>query len=106
MSAPETVRVTVLDEPFAIQSEADADYTRHVALHVDNTLRTLRRGSPTLEPFSVAILGAMEITNDLFRARQGTSTLAEEAVARVDRLVEAIDRTLEREASLTGENTR
>jgi len=94
MNAPSSVRVSVLDESFAIQSEADSDYTNQVATHVDSTLRSLRRTSPTLEPFSTAVLGAMEITNDLFRARQELSAFAEEAIARVDRMVEAIDRTL------------
>ena len=93
------VRVTVLDEPFAIQSEAPADYTRRVASHVDTALRTLRQAAPTLEPFPTAVLGAMEITNDLFRARDELSALAEEAIERVGRLSDAIDRALEREAS-------
>jgi cell division protein ZapA (FtsZ GTPase activity inhibitor) len=107
MSAePRSVRVTVLDEPFAIRAEVGADYTRQVAAHVDATLRSLRQASPTLEPFPTAVLGAMEITNDLFRARTNVASLAEEAIARVDRMVEAIDRTLEREASLTEETTR
>lgn len=105
-ASPRTVRVTVLDEPFSIRSDVGNDYTRQVAAHVDATLRSLRQGSPTLEPFPTAVLGAMEITNDLFRARSHVASLAEEAIARVDRMVEAIDRTLEREASLTEETTR
>lgn len=105
-ASPRSVRVTVLDEPFAIQSDVGQDYTRQVAAHVDSTLRSLRQASPTLEPFPTAVLGAMEITNDLFRARRSVANLAEEAIARIDVVVEAIDRTLEREASLTEEKTR
>jgi cell division protein ZapA (FtsZ GTPase activity inhibitor) len=98
--------VTVLDEPFAIQSEAEPDYTRRVAAHVDATLRTLRRTTPALEAFPTAVLGAMEITNDLFRARDSIAALAQEAIVRVDSLAGAIDETLDTEALLTEEDAR
>lgn len=90
-----TTRVTVLDEPFGIRSEADPDYTRRVAAHVDERLRTLRGSSPALEPFPVAVLGAMEITDDLFRSREGSGTALRDAVYRVERLVARIDGALE-----------
>ncbi|MBW3661058.1 MAG: cell division protein ZapA [Gemmatimonadetes bacterium] len=91
----ETTRVTVLDEPFGIRSEADPDYTRRVAAHVDGRLRALRKSSPALEPFPVAVLGAMEITDDLFRSREAIGTAMHDAVYRIERLVGRIDRALE-----------
>lgn len=90
-----TTRVTVLDEPFGIRSAADPEYTRRVAAHVDERLRSLRRSSPGLEPFPVAVLGAMEITDDLFRSREEVGTTMRDAVYRVERLVGKIDRALE-----------
>ncbi len=66
----DAVKVTVLDEQFRIRSEADEEYTRRVASHVDAALRELRRAVPTLEPFQTAVLGAMEISDELFRAGQ------------------------------------
>ncbi len=102
---PSSIRVTILGESFPIQSEADEEYTRRVAGHVDATLRSLRKGKPSLEPFPTAVLGAMEITSDLFRTREGSATLAQETVVRMNRMVEAIDRALEKEASLTDGDT-
>lgn len=104
--AGHATRVTVLDEPFAIRSEAPADYTRRVAAHVDTTLRTLRQASPALEPFPTAVLGAMEITNDLFRSRDALEALAEDAIARFERMSGAIDEALEREVELTERDAR
>lgn len=101
-SAVSTTRVTVLDEPFGIRSAADAEYTRRVAAHVDGRLRALRRSSPGLEPFPVAVLGAMEITDDLFRSREATGTTMRDAVYRIERLVGKIDRTLESQQSRAG----
>lgn len=91
---PGTTKVTVLDEPFAIRSEASPEYTREVARHVDRTLRALRESAPTLEPFPTAVLGAMEITDELLRGRE-TRRSAEETVAeRIRRLSEALDAAL------------
>lgn len=92
--SPSPTRVTVLDEPFGIRSEADPDYTRKVAAHVDERLRRLRRSTPALEPFPVAVLGAMEITDDLFRAREASGTAVRDAVYRIERLIGRVDRTL------------
>ena len=102
----DAVRVTILGEPFGIRSEADPEYTRQVAAHVDSTLRALRQQGGSLEPFPTAVLGAMEITDELLRLRNDRAMLMEEAIARIDRTIEAIDATLNRETSLTEDETR
>jgi cell division protein ZapA len=95
-TTPGTTRVTILDEPFAIRSEADAEYTRRVAGHVDGSLRELREKMPGLEPFQAAVLGAMEITDELFRARQRQEQLEGDVAARIAKLAETIGETLKR----------
>ena len=85
-----TTRVTILDEPFAIRSEADADYTRRVAGHVDRSLRELRAKAPSMEPFQAAVLGAMEITDELFRLRERVAELEGDVASRVAGLADAI----------------
>ncbi|MFN2383925.1 MAG: cell division protein ZapA [Gemmatimonadota bacterium] len=93
-AAPAVTRVTVLDEPFGIQSAAEPEYTRRVASHVDGTLRALRQAVPTMEPFPTAVLGAMEITDALFRAREAAGLATEDLVARIERLTLAVDAVL------------
>ena len=95
----DAIRVTVLDEPFRIRSEADEEYTRRVAAHVDGALRELRRAAPTLEPFQAAVLGAMEISDELFRTREELAEISGDLVERIRRVEEAIDACLEREAT-------
>lgn len=91
-----TTRITILDEPFAIRSDEDAEYTRKVAAHVDRTLRDLRRASPGLEPFPVAVLGAMEITDRLLRSRERLGTAIDEMVYEIERLESRVDQALEK----------
>jgi cell division protein ZapA (FtsZ GTPase activity inhibitor) len=97
-----TIKVTILDEPFRLRSEADSEYTRDVAAHVDRTLRQLRSSAPTLEPFQTAALGAMEITDALFQARRMGAESLVEAVARVRGLEADLDGALAETAGLAG----
>jgi cell division protein ZapA (FtsZ GTPase activity inhibitor) len=90
----ESIKVTVLDEPFRLRSTADPEYTREVAAHVDRTLRGLRASAPTLEPFQTAVLGAMEITDALLRARRAGVEAVEEALERVRSLGGDLDAAL------------
>ncbi len=94
----DAIRVTVLDEPFRIRSEADEEYTRRVAAHVDAALRELRRAAPTLEPFQAAVLGAMEISDELFRTREELVEITGDLVERIRRVEDAIDACLESKA--------
>ena len=95
-TASGATRVTILDEPFAIRSEADADYTRRVASHVDRSLRELREKVPSMEPFQAAVLGAMEITDELFRLRERQAELEGEIADWIARLAEVVGEALER----------
>ena len=87
---PGTTRVTILDEPFAIRSEADPEYTRQVAGHVDSSLREIREKAPSMEPFQAAVLGAMEITDELFRARARHAELESEMAERIERGIKKV----------------
>ena len=108
--APGTTRVTILDEPFAIRSEADPEYTRQVAGHVDSSLREIRKKAPSMEPFQAAVLGAMEITDELFRARVREAELEGEMAERIGKLADAVGEALQKTAasspSKKGKETR
>jgi cell division protein ZapA len=95
-TTPGTTRVTILDEPFAIRSEAEEEYTRQVAGYVDRSLRELRAKTPSMEPFQTAVLGAMEVTDQLFRLRERQADLEGEFAARMARLADTIGETLKR----------
>jgi cell division protein ZapA len=91
--------VTILDEPFSIRSEADPEYTRRVAGHVDRSLREFRDKAPSMEPFQAAVLGAMEITDELFRIRERLARLEGEVATRIEELAATIGETLKRTGS-------
>jgi cell division protein ZapA len=74
-----TVTVEIAGDRHILRSDAPPEYTRAVAAHVDATVRAL---PPTLEPHRAAILAALSITDELFRAREEIQAVREESARR------------------------
>ena len=64
-----SVRVSILGDDYAIRTEASAAHTREVAEHVDRTIRRIIATGTVVETHKAAILAALQITDELFRAR-------------------------------------
>jgi cell division protein ZapA (FtsZ GTPase activity inhibitor) len=85
-----SVTVTIAGERHTIRSDADPDYTRSVAAHLDKTVRGLGNAQP-LEPHRTAILAALVITDELFRVRSELEGLREQLTRRAGRLVDELE---------------
>ncbi len=64
-----SVRVTILGEEYSIRSDASPSHTRDVAEYVDRTIRHVLSAGTVVETHKVAILAALQITDELFRLR-------------------------------------
>ena len=64
-----SVRVTILGEEYTIRSDASPAHTRDVAEYVDRTIRQVLSAGTIVETHKVAILAALQITDELFRLR-------------------------------------
>jgi cell division protein ZapA len=84
-----TVSVSIAGERHVLRSDAEPDYTVRCAEHVDATIRALSSAQP-LEPHRTAILAALSITDELFRAREELQRLQGEIDARAARLASRI----------------
>lgn len=72
-----SVRVTIVGEEYTIRSDATPEHTRAVAEYVDRAIRDLMDGGHVAETRKAAILAALQITDDLFRARADAEEIAE-----------------------------
>jgi len=70
------VRVTIVGEEYSIRSDASAEHTEAVARYVDQAIRRIRSNAPPVETHKVAILAALQITDELFRLRENSDELA------------------------------
>jgi cell division protein ZapA len=71
MSVKKTsIKVEILGESYAIRSEAAPEHTRAVAEHLDRKIREILSGGSVIETNRAAILAALQITSELFQARE------------------------------------
>ena len=70
-----SVKVEILGESYAIRTEAPPDHTRAVAEHLDRAIRQILAGGAVIETNRAAILAALQITSELFLAREASESI-------------------------------
>ncbi|MDQ6831197.1 MAG: cell division protein ZapA [Gemmatimonadota bacterium] len=78
------VRVSIVGEEYTIRTAASLEHTRAVAQYVDQAIRAVLNAGTVVESHKAAILAALQITDQLFQAReeQGELTQAMRGLAR------------------------
>jgi cell division protein ZapA len=64
------VTVTIAGEQYTIRADATPEYTQRCAAYVDETIGEILVQGSLIQPHKAAILGALAITDQLFRARE------------------------------------
>ena len=72
-----SVRVSILGDDYSIRTDAPAAHTRDVEAHVDRVIRQVMASGTVVETHKAAILAALQITDELFRARAEARKLGE-----------------------------
>jgi cell division protein ZapA len=72
-----SVKVTIVGQELTIRSDASPEHTREVAEYVDRTIRGIMQSGAVVESSRAAILAALQITDELFRARSAQRALDE-----------------------------
>jgi cell division protein ZapA len=65
------VRVTILNEEYAIRSDATPEHTRAVAAYLEDAIQRVLDTGSVVETNRATILAALQITGELFEARDG-----------------------------------
>ena len=65
------VRVTIMNEEYAIRSDTSPEHTRQVAEYLDDAIRRVVDSGTVVETSRASILAALQITAELFEARAG-----------------------------------
>ena len=91
-----TIEIEVFGHRFSLQGEGDEAYFHELAEHVDAQMRTLAQQTRTSTPTKLAILAAINLTDQLFRQQRHKDSGEEsEMERRAQLLVETIDEHLE-----------
>jgi len=70
------VRVSILNEEYAIRSDATPEQTRAVAAYLEGAVRRVLDSGSVVETNRATILAALQITGELFEAREGSDMTA------------------------------
>jgi cell division protein ZapA len=67
--------VEILGESYAVRSDASAEHTKAVAEYLDHAIRQILTSGSVIETNRAAILAAMQITSELFQAREANDAV-------------------------------
>ena len=89
------VRVTIFGQDYTVKAPADSTYIQSIATFVDEKMREVQSGfSTTQSSTRIAILAGMNITDELFNARQSGDSKNNDAEQKISSLIDLIDDTL------------
>jgi cell division protein ZapA len=70
-----SVKVSILNEEYAIRSDTSPEHTRAVAEYVDRAIRQVMNSGLVVDSSKAAILAALQIAGELFEARASAEEL-------------------------------
>lgn len=97
MSAPVRVELTLLGQTLAIRTDAAPDYLRSLVGYIEARVGALQR-SGVRDPMIALSLAALDITDELFREREGRTRGEDDVRARLDALVALLHQVAPRDA--------
>ena len=91
-----SIRVRVLDHEYPLRvAPADEGYTQHLAQLVDERLRRIRTGVPNQPDLTHAVIGALEMAEELYAARAEIDRLRARVELEVQELTAHLDAALD-----------
>ena len=90
-----TIQVEVFGQRLNLQGEGEEAYFHELAGYVDAQMRNLAQQTPTSTPTKLAILAAINVTDQLFRQERQRQTGDAEFERRTQTLVETIEKYFE-----------
>ena len=98
MSEPARVELNILGHALTVRTEAPADYIRKLAAYLEERVGTMRRGG-IRDPNAALILAALDIADELFRARDDVNRRDGDVSARIGALVTLLDEVTAKSSS-------
>ena len=89
------VQISIFGQEYSVKAPADSDYIKKIAEYLDDKMREVQSGfSTTQSSTRIAILAGMNITDELFTARQSDELDSTEVEEKISSLIELIDDSL------------
>ncbi|MCK4857414.1 MAG: cell division protein ZapA [candidate division Zixibacteria bacterium] len=94
----QTVTVNIFGEEYPIKGNADSEYILKVASYLDGKMREISERNANKSPTKIAILAALNITDELFQAQSVTSREIKDLEEKTKTLIDWLDEKLPEES--------
>ena len=89
------VKISIFGQEYSVKAPADPEYIKKIAEFLDGKMREVQSGfSTTQSSTRIAILAGMNITDELFNARQSGESTDNDTEQKISSLIDLIDETL------------
>lgn len=92
-----SIKVKIFGSEYPLRGESE-ELTKKVASYVDQMINTIHEKIPEQPPLTVAVLSALNITEDLFKEREKTRSLTTLVETEASKINEYLDQCLNSEA--------
>ena len=94
MAEPKVVHVEVYGQKYPIKTELDPHYVEQLATFVESRMELASKSSPSSDAVGLAILAALNITDEFFRTRTSLTNSSGSLTARAEALEKMVDQAL------------
>jgi cell division protein ZapA len=89
------IKITIFGQEYSVKAPADPTYIKNIAEYVDTKMREVQSGfSSTQSSNRIAILSAMNITDELFNAKKKGDSDNNEVEEKITSLIDLIDESV------------
>jgi cell division protein ZapA len=89
------VSISIFGQEYSVKAPADPEYILKIAEYLDGKMREVQTGFTTTQSSTrIAILAAMNITDELFNSRQSGESEDTEVEQKISSLIELIDESI------------
>ncbi len=85
------IQVEIYGQSYQIRAGADPDYIKNIARYVDLKMREIGSSAPTVDSLKIAVLAALNITDELFQLKLHQQDVDREFEKRTERIQEILN---------------
>jgi cell division protein ZapA len=89
------IRVEILGREYTVKSDEGEERVKDIAAYVNRKIKEVSESGQTVSTLNLAILAALNIANDYFKAVEGQKNFWQSIEARSGRLIALIDSKIE-----------
>jgi cell division protein ZapA len=90
----QSYKVVIYNQTYNLRSDHDPSYIQGLAEYVDQRMNEIARATMTVDSLRVAILAALQLTDELFQARKDLKQTEDEIADRSAKYAELLDQFL------------